>query len=143
MNHQNQKIVNINERHTSEFRYVLYSNKVEARSDRSQRSIGVLMEKSAFTEENLTKMYKLIAKRYPEPNWLNVLVATSLWQVSTPEEADGGRVSDIGDDEHDGQHPRALLIRYNENEYYRYTAEGPPYKKYKTVVINGVDLQGR
>ena len=129
----------IDERHISEFRYIITSNEVDERFTTHSRSVGVLMDKDAFTEENLTKLYKLISKRFPEPNWLYVWVNTSLWQVDTPEEANLGRFSERGYDPHDDQYPSALLMRVNDNEFFRYSPEGPPYFKMKTVILKGVD----
>lgn len=127
----------IDERHTAEFRYIILSNDVGG-YDKPMRSVSVLLDESAFSEGTLKKLFSLVAKRYPEPQRLEVWVSTSLWQLATPEEADMGMISERGYDPHDDLHPRALLIRQDGNELFRYTPK-PPYVNMKTVIIKGED----
>jgi hypothetical protein len=133
-----QQPTRIDERHTSPFRYIIYSNKINNQLD--NRSVGVLIDREAFTEENLTKLYYLISKRFPQPHWLRVGVSTSLWQITTPEEEDMPLISERGFDPHDDLYPRAFMIREDGNELFRYTAKGPPYVNLtKTVILKGKD----
>ena len=128
----------IDERHTSEFRYIIHSNKINKQLN--NRSVGVLIDKEAFTEDNLTKLYELVSKRFPKPEWLWLWVSTSLWQVVTPEEGDRPLLSERGYDPHDDLYPRAFMIRQGGNELFRYTAQGPPYVNLtKTVILKGRD----
>jgi hypothetical protein len=132
----------IDERHISDFRYIIFSNEVDKRFKEHTRNVGVLMDKDAFTEDNLKKLYALISKRFSEPSWLRVWVRTSLWDIATPEEAELPNISERGFDPHDEQWPWALLIRVDDNELFRYSSEGPPYLKMKTVILKGVDPFG-
>jgi hypothetical protein len=124
----------------SEFRYVILTDDVEtiARKYRT-RGVRVLMDDKAFSEENLTKLFNLLLKRYPEPDWMVVSVMTSLEQVATPEEVDREIIMS-----HTNNHPEydlynnAVLIRQGENEFFRYTIN-PPRTEMKTVVLKGCD----
>jgi hypothetical protein len=72
----------------SKFRYIILSTEVQAIGDHQMRSVDVLMDGSAFSEENLKELFELLSKRYPEPQWMDASVLTSLEQVKTPEEFD-------------------------------------------------------
>jgi hypothetical protein len=128
----------IDGRHTSPFRYIIHSNKINKQLN--NRSVGVLIDKEAFTEDNLRALYELISRRYAKPEWLWIWVSTNLWQLATPEEADGPLKSERGFDPHDDLYPRAFMIRQNGNQLFRYTAQGPPYVNLtKTVILKGKD----
>jgi len=131
---QNRKV---DERHTAEFRYIILSNDVRG-YDKPTRSISVLLDKPAFSEESLKQIFYLVSKRFPEPQRLEVWVTTSLWQLATPEEADMGVMSERGYDPHDDLYPRALLMRQDGNELLRYTPKAP-YINMKTVILKGKD----
>lgn len=125
----------------SPFRYIIFYNSVDNmfNSKLPQRTLSVLIEQKAFSEENLNKLLQLIGSRYPAPNWLNINVYTSLEQILTPEEADTPKISGGGKTENEMyDYPYALIIRFQENEIFRYTAN-PPTKTLKTVIIKGKD----
>jgi hypothetical protein len=124
------------EQHWAEFRYVIYRNEV---SDSSRR-LYVLLDLAAFSEDTLKKLFDLLSKRFPTPEWLDVWVATSLQQARTPEEVDEGLAHDMGDDPHDEMYPGAVLIRLKGNELIRYTiGSGPRFYRLKTVILKGED----
>ena len=128
------------ERHWAEFRYVIYHNKINRELNIPVRNIGVLIDKESFTEENLKKLYILISKRYPAPQKIFGWVTVSLWQIPTPEEDDDTvPTSENPPDPHDNQYPSAIFKRDSKNAYIRYTIDGPPYWKGKTIVIKGID----
>jgi hypothetical protein len=131
---QNRKV---DERHTSEFRYVFLSNEVGG-YDKPTRTVSVLLDETSFSENTLVKLFSLVSKRFPEPQRLEVRVSTSLWQLATPEEADMPVISERDDDPHDDLHPRALLLRQDGNELLRYTPKAP-YINMKTVILKGRD----
>jgi hypothetical protein len=126
----------IHERHTAPFRYVIYSNKIVPVG----RNVDVLLDKEAFSEDTLKQLFYLVSKRFPEPGYLHVSVQTSLWQTETPEEQDVGQISEQGEDPHYRQFPRAVLMRINGDELFRYSSdEEPPYRNLKTVILKGRD----
>ncbi len=129
----------LDERHTAGFRYAIIVNDVEG-GDSPYRSISVLLDEVSFSNETLKKLFYLMSKRFPEPQRLEVWVKTSLWDVPTPEEADEGGMSERDYDPHDDLHPRALLIRQDGNELFRYTANSKaPYVNMRTVILKGKD----
>ena len=67
----------IDERHSAEFRYVIFSNDV-GRDNAPYRSVGVLLDEAAFSKQTLRKLFYLMSKRFPEPQTLEVWVSTSL-----------------------------------------------------------------
>jgi hypothetical protein len=128
----------------SEFRYVILSDEAYyvAGEEDITRDIRVLMDGKAFSEENLTKLFKLLLKRYPAPDWMDVSVMTSLEQVATPEEAD----QQLYMLSHTNNHPEydlynnALLVRQGPNVFYRYAVGlGTGSISWKTVVLKGCD----
>lgn len=134
---QNASQRRLHETHTAPFRYVICGNEMGAIGS---RQVTVLLDPVAFTEENLKKLFYLVAKRFPEPAPLLVWVKTSLWQIETPEENELPKMSDVGDDPHSDQFPQALLMRTNGNELFRYSSdEKPPYRRLKTVILKGRD----
>jgi hypothetical protein len=131
---QNRKV---DERHTSEFRYVILSNEVGG-YDKPTRTVSVLLDETSFSENTLVKLFSLVSKRFPEPQRLQVWVSTSLWQLATPEEAAMPVISERGYDPHDDLHPRALLMRQDGNELFRYTPKAP-FINMKTIILKGRD----
>jgi hypothetical protein len=127
----------IDERHTAEFRYIIVADTVGG-YDKPIRSVTVLLDETAFSENTLVKLFALLSKRFPEPQRLEVWVKTNLWQLDTPEEADMPVISERGYDPHDDLHPSALLMREDGNELFRYTPKAP-YANMKTVVLKGKD----
>ena len=69
----------------SPFRYVIASNEI----DDKERGIDVVMERKAFSEQNLKLLYQLLANRFPIPYDMTVFCYTDLEDIPTPEERDG------------------------------------------------------
>jgi hypothetical protein len=127
----------------SPFRYVITSNVVinSGKNPRdAYRSVGILLDKNAFSEETLKGLFKLVSKRFPKPKDMEVWVSTNLEQIPTPEESEAGAMSEAPDDPALEKYPSALLIRKGSNELFRYTSN-PPSPDMKTVVLRGGDPQ--
>lgn len=140
---QSQQDRKLDERHTAEFRYIITSNDVGG-YDNPERSVVVLLDESAFSVENLEKLFRFISKRFPEPERLEMWVNTSLWQFLTPEELDAGLVSEQGDDPHGDKHPSAYMFRRGGNEVIRHTPyPASKYTNMKTIILKGKDPQAR
>lgn len=80
----------------SPFRYAIVANDVDPaidRRDEARRFVEVLINKPAFSKENLTTLFWLVSKRFPKPNLLFIDVFISLDDVQTPEERDRGLTS--------------------------------------------------
>ena len=122
------------------FRYIIFSNKVDdtGRPKDSSRRVKVLIEASSFSEPTLKSIFRLLSRRFPTPDWLEVQVYTSLKQIPTPEEEDAGGISESHDDPEFDKHHRAILFRLQGNEFFRYTID-PPDRTLKTVVLKGKD----
>ena len=122
-------------------RYAIVNNKVldPGQTGNRWRRVTVLVEPSAFSEELLEQVLNLISKRFPQPDWLEVDVKTSLKQIKTPEEEDLGEVSEEPDDVELRQYHWGLLVRKNGNEFFRYNSF-PPNRMMKTVVLKGKDI---
>lgn len=76
---------------STNFRYLIaFDNvgKIDEDNKRLGRGLIVLIEKSAFTEENLKTLYGLLTKRFIDTNTLTVVVETDINQIPTPEERD-------------------------------------------------------
>ena len=126
---------------TSQFRYIIHAN--EANFDNPARPIRrvvhVLLDRDAFGLTNLKQLFALISKRFPEPDWLEVWVRTSLMQIPTPEEKDEPQISDNPfRDPHEGEYPTAVMMRIQDNELIRYAPEHP-YIGMKAVILKGTD----
>ncbi len=110
----------------SDFRYLIVDNfaRNSPTDNYRYRIIGVLIEESAFNSDNLEKLNRLILKRFPSPENVDITVYTNLDQIMTPEEVDiyGGRESDppITRD----SHPRAFIDNSAENS--RLTVRSAP-----------------
>ncbi len=82
-----------NKKQISPFRYIIAHNEINKLSKKSNvlhRNLIVLMEKDAFTEENLKKLYILVTKRFPKPLSLIVIVETDINEIPTLEERETG-----------------------------------------------------
>ncbi|MEZ5427989.1 MAG: hypothetical protein R2747_17085 [Pyrinomonadaceae bacterium] len=104
------------------FRYVIFSNLIQEFDDPklNSRNIGVLIDEKAFSENNLVRLFYMLSKRYPEPEFLDVSVYTNLEQTPTPEEMDQGFTSENEDSTGD-HYPWAVYIRNDSNEFFNYT----------------------
>lgn len=74
-----------------DFRWVIVSDEVNYEDDSPQakprlRSLVLLIEKRAFNEKNLIKLFNYISKEIPQPTHLVIEVHTSLMTLETPEE---------------------------------------------------------
>jgi hypothetical protein len=112
----------------SSIRYIIIYNEV-SKTTYPTRNVEILMEESAFNEENLKQLFELLDKRFPTPENLFVTVHTSIRTIDTPEERDignysleAGRLTD-----EINKHKDAFFIRY-ENGYrrIRYTTSLSP-----------------
>jgi hypothetical protein len=79
------------------------------------------MNERSFSERNLRELFGLISKRFPDPIVLRIHVATSVEQLSTPEEADQGwnsseKVNDVAE-----KHFWAFYLRSDDDEFFRYS----------------------
>lgn len=130
-----------NQQNKASFRYIIFSNSVDdtGRPKDSWRRVKVLLEASSFSENTLRSLFSLLSNRFPTPDWLQVEVYTSLRQIPTPEEDDVGFISEGRDDPEFDKHHRAILIRIQGNEFFRYTTD-PPSRTMKTVILNGRDI---
>lgn len=104
------------------FRYVIFSNLIQEFDDSklNSRNIDILMDEKAFSEDNLVKLFFMISKRFPEPEFLNVSIYTNLEQTSTPEEMDQGATSEK-EDLTSNHYSWAVYIRTDSNEFFNYT----------------------
>jgi hypothetical protein len=120
-------------------RYVIFSDDqvkdpVNSRYDR--RTLGVILEESAFSEDNLTKLSKCLMSKYSEPNWLFIWVYTNMEQLSPPDApaiSESDKPSDID------KHHWAFMVREEGNEFFRYNLN-PPSSDLKTVVVKGKEV---
>lgn len=55
----------------------------------------MLLDREAFSEETLKKLFALLSKRFPEPKRMMVEVYTNLKQIPTPEEGRVPAVSEV------------------------------------------------
>jgi hypothetical protein len=127
------------------FRYIIFSNEIIGARGNPQdayRSIGVLLDRRAFSEETLKELFKLLSERFPKPNTLEIWVSTNLKQVPTLEESEAGAISEAPDNPALDRYPSALLIRQDGNELFRYTPD-PPSTGTKTVILKGRDPRAR
>jgi hypothetical protein len=60
-----------------------------------ERIVTVLLDREAFSEETLKKLFALLSKRFPEPKRMMVEVYTNLKQIPTPEEGRVPAVSEV------------------------------------------------
>ncbi len=120
----------------SPFRYIIIYNEVESGKNVTfpRRTVSVLLDDKAFSEENLIELFKLISIRFPKPKWMHVDVYTSLEQIPTPEEEDFPRISNSEGNPALDTHHRAIFYREYGEELIRYNPD-PPSVKMKSVVI--------
>lgn len=129
--------------HRSNFRYVIVFNNYL----HNGRLLFVLMDERAFSEANLRELFKLISKRFPEPDELHVAVFTSLEQIPTPEEMDYAAKSSPNSEEvlnltNAKNYPFAYYDRAHGHEIFKYST-GSSNGTEKTVIIKGVDFMRR
>lgn len=85
---RNQDFIGERRQFSSPFRYIIFSNLTEEdlNLDIPQRRLEILIDKKAFSLQNLKLLFRLQAKRFPLPNRLEIIVHTSLATIETPEE---------------------------------------------------------
>jgi len=84
-------------RQGSPFHYSVIDNTYEPavnRNDKPSRRIEVLLDKAAFSRENLVALFKLLMKRHPRPTSLIIDVFTDPADIETPEEISAGKTSE-------------------------------------------------
>jgi hypothetical protein len=120
-----------------DFKFLIYQDRIVdfGRPEIARRDLRVLMDERAFSEENLKRLFAVLSKGYPEPNFLKIWVITDLEQSRQP-----GRVETSSDPDLPGfdLHHFATYFRKNESEFFRYNPN-PPQKDTKTVVFKGRD----
>lgn len=70
----------------------------------NERRITILLDEKNFSKENLTVLFKHIAKKYPDPYKLEVSIHTNLATIETPEE-------------------KLMIINYEESRFENVTSE--------------------
>ncbi len=120
----------------SQFRYIIVKNALL----HDGRLLFVLIEEQPFSESTLRELFRLVSKRFPQPEELHVAVYTSLEQIPTPEEED--RDEPLSSDRQPSRdmgvqkHASAVYIRWEGNESFIYVLNGTE----KTVILKGKDL---
>lgn len=122
------------------FRYVITSNRIINTSGKIYRSVGVLLDEKAFSEEVLRELFRLLSKRFGKPRAMEIRVFTNLEQIPTPEESEAGAVSERPYDPSFDRYPSAIYIRQGEREFFRHTSN-PPGIEMKTVILRCRDRQ--
>ena len=117
-----------------EFHYIIFGNVVRnfgGPESEATRSINVLIEEKAFSEDGIKKLFRVLAKGYALPTSLRIYVVTSLEQTHNP-----GRPR--GSDEPDlpayYEHYWATYIRNGKEELLRYNPK-PPSREIKTLSL--------
>jgi hypothetical protein len=118
------------------FRYVIYGNEMRDFGGVTTRQMEVLLEAEAFSEATLEILFRRILRRFPSPDTLTVDVYTSLKQIKTPEEREIGEITEGPDNPEVRKYNRAVLLRRDGNELFRYTTN-PPSREMKTIVLKG------
>ncbi|MGI8467428.1 MAG: hypothetical protein ACR2N3_03150 [Pyrinomonadaceae bacterium] len=120
-------------------RYVIVYNFVF----NERRRIQILMEPKQFNENNLTKVFDLVKKRFPSPTQLWITVHTSLATIETPEEdemAKDSKDSRFGNIKF--KYKSAFFFRYNDREEALvYTTKLSPYRDKRVVLSRAKSKQ--
>ncbi|MFL6229112.1 MAG: hypothetical protein ACJ741_10065 [Pyrinomonadaceae bacterium] len=136
----------------SPFRYVIVHDEIKEDVDAkfTNRQVEVLLDEKSFSEETLKTLFRLLSKRFSQPDRLDVEVYTSLEQIDTPEERELGRVfaetingrgKPSAEELVEKKYPHAILMRQDGNELFRYTV-GRDNRRLVTVVLKGKDPAG-
>jgi hypothetical protein len=117
-------------------RYVIvYNNLVE--TSLGGRYLEIIMDEKQFNEENLIKVFELLKKRFPSPDYLTIDVHTNLATIETPEERElthdsGGRLTD-----NFALYKSASYTRFiGGREAFVYTTSLSPYKEKLVVLVD-------
>lgn len=141
----------VNKKHMSQtpnrspVRYVIVSSEVIDDSGNppkdAYRYVEVLLDAKAFSENNLTELFRLVSKRFPKPKVLHVQVYTNLSDVETPEEREEPKMSEMPDDPSLDRHHQAFYLRDDDgNEWFTYNPN-PPRTHTKKVILKRRDPQ--
>lgn len=127
----------------SPFRYVIIGNSVDVPAGDpadAVREMTILLDEKAFSERALRELFRLVLRRYPEPARLSATVYTSLEQLRTPEEAEQGAQSEVGDTSpvSDNYHRAVLLRTRDGGKLIRYSTS-LPVLGLKTVALEDAD----
>lgn len=116
----------MDEKIRSPFRYVIVSDRVDPKLDKKdedRRFVEALLDPASFSKENLIELFRLLSKRFPKPEVLNVTLFTNLIDVETPDERDLPKFSDSLGGKFVGDH--AVFVRTREGAFfYMYFANG-------------------
>jgi hypothetical protein len=122
-----------------DFRYIIFKNDAryfgKSEPKAGIRTMRVLLDEGAFSEETLKKLFRALSEKYPEPQMLLVVVITNIEQTYPPGYPQSS--TDRDPPEFDNHH-WANYTRSEENEYFRYNPD-PPNREMKTVVLKGKD----
>ena len=122
----------------SPFRYVIYDKSYLNEDGNSELRLHVLMERVAFSEDNLRFLFQLILKRFPTGKHISVYVNTDIKQTKTPEEVETlPSDSDKGDYSF-RESPTAFLLKNGDNELIRYN-QYPTDGRWRTIILKGRD----
>lgn len=115
--------------------YVIYHNETHGDENdpkSSRRDIDILMDERCFNEENLVRLYRKLAEKYPLPVNLFVSIKTSFDQIPPPDIA---QLSDGPDDpEYDKHHHASFVRRSRQEAKIRFTVDLIS-KQQKTISI--------
>ncbi len=115
--------------------YVIYHNETHGDENDpklSRREIDILMDERCFNEENLVRLSRKLATKYPLPINLFVSIKTSFDQIPPPDMA---QVSDGPDDpEYYKHHSASFVRRDNQEAKIRFTID-PLSRQQKTISI--------
>jgi hypothetical protein len=106
----------------SPFRYVIVENTFDKdeNPELNSRAVEVLLDGKAFSEKNLKTLFALVSKRFPKSDQLYIWVYTSLEQIPTPEEKDGGATSE-SNEVNSNKYYWAVYLRNEGDEFFRYS----------------------
>src|SRR5262249_12723535 len=118
------------------FHYIIVDTDVMNldRPDLARQSVTVLMDEAAFSEENLKVLFRLLSKRFRDPDWMIVFVYTHVSQLDTQEQVP--KPSDSKSKPMDCTHHSGFMSRHSGNEFLRYNRE-PGNCEWKTVMLRG------
>jgi hypothetical protein len=89
------------------FRYVIIYN--DPAVDGLGRDLHIMMDRSEFSEQNLRALYGLLCQRFQNLPGFTVYIETSLQDIDTPEERDGGGYSEVPGNPNAGKTPAATI----------------------------------
>jgi hypothetical protein len=123
---------------TMDFHYLLTENQLYSSE---VRHIEVFLDETAFSEENLKKLFKYLSYKNPEPKHLIIEVKTNWKQLDYPSDCPGIGASNLPERQDKYDYFQAVFHRTGSNgitEYFRYN---PTVKirdsDFKTVIIKG------